>query len=74
MKKNIFVVSTNIISPLGITGEQNFMQMEKGISGIQLHNNTDVWSEEFHASLFDKDFKNFTFEDIVVSHENQSIN
>lgn len=58
MKKNIYVVSTNIISPLGNTSEQNFMQLEKGISGIQLHNNTDIWPEEFHASLFETAFKN----------------
>jgi len=58
MKKNIFVVSTNIISPLGNTSEQNFMQMEKGVSGIQLHNNINIWPEEFHASIFETAFKN----------------
>lgn len=53
MKKNVFIVSDNIISPLGFTSEKNFIQLKKGNSGIGLHSNVELWSTPFYASLFD---------------------
>ena len=55
MKKKVFVIADNIISPIGFTSEQNFVQIKNKISGIQLHHDTTNWTEPFQASLFDKD-------------------
>jgi 3-oxoacyl-[acyl-carrier-protein] synthase-1 len=51
----ISIVSDNIISPLGSTTAENFVQLKKNQSGIKLHRDTDFASEPFYASLFDKD-------------------
>ena len=57
MEKKAFVISTNILSPLGNTCDQNFIHLKKGNSGIRLNDIPEIWSEEFHASLFDKDIE-----------------
>lgn len=56
--KEVFVVSDNVLSPLGKTAADNFAQLKKGISGIQLHN-TNVASHAVFASLFEES-SNFT--------------
>ncbi len=50
----IFIVSDNIISPLGSNTAENFTQLKKGRSGIKLHEDAGVAPEPFYASLFDK--------------------
>jgi 3-oxoacyl-[acyl-carrier-protein] synthase-1 len=50
----LYVVSDNIISPLGFTTSENFANLNKDISGIRLHKNNPASSEPFYACLFDK--------------------
>jgi len=53
--KEVFVVSDNIISPLGFTTTENFKQLTKSVSGVQLQNRKDISAESFYASLFNQD-------------------
>jgi 3-oxoacyl-[acyl-carrier-protein] synthase-1 len=50
----VYVVSDNIISPLGFTTSENFTNLTQNISGIRLHKNNPASSEPFYASLFDE--------------------
>jgi len=50
--KDVFIVSDNIISPLGTTTKQNFSRLLDGASGVQQQNNTTIAAETFYASLF----------------------
>lgn len=49
----VFVVSDNILSPIGLTTAENFTQLKKGVSGIQKHHDTALADEPFYAALFD---------------------
>ncbi|WP_121202024.1 beta-ketoacyl-[acyl-carrier-protein] synthase family protein [Mucilaginibacter gracilis] len=48
----VYVVSDNIISPIGLTTDANFEQIKKGVSGIGLHHDTQMAALPFYASLF----------------------
>ncbi|GAC1526327.1 MAG: hypothetical protein NVS3B15_02150 [Sediminibacterium sp.] len=50
---DVFIASDNILSPIGVTTAENFMQLTKNISGIQLHDNKALSDQPFYASLFD---------------------
>ena len=83
MQKKVFVVSDNIISPLGFTSEENFSQLKNSVSGIRLHNKPDLWHDSFQASLFENDIENnltnlldntFTrFEKLLIESINSSL-
>ncbi len=51
--KDVFIVADNIISPLGVTTEENFSRLVKGESGVRLHNNPVLSDDPFYASLLD---------------------
>ena len=53
--REIFVVSENIFSPLGLTTSENFRKLRQNISGIQLHDAGNMGPQAFYASLFSKD-------------------
>ena len=48
----IYVVSDNIISPLGRTTAANFLGLKEGHSGIRRHNEPSFSDSPFYASLF----------------------
>jgi 3-oxoacyl-[acyl-carrier-protein] synthase I len=48
----VFVVSDNILSPLGATTAENFAQLGKAVSGIKLHDDAAMSVTPFYASLF----------------------
>jgi 3-oxoacyl-[acyl-carrier-protein] synthase-1 len=50
--KDVFVVSDNIISPVGKTSAENFYALTKGISGVKQHSLAGIAAEPFYASLF----------------------
>jgi 3-oxoacyl-[acyl-carrier-protein] synthase-1 len=52
-KKDIFIISDNIISPLGSTTADNFSMLRKGISGIIEHSEPAMSDHRFFASLID---------------------
>lgn len=51
----VYIVSDNIVSPIGSTTDENFSQLTKNISGVALHDDKRLSTEPFYASLFDKD-------------------
>lgn len=53
--KRINVVADNIISPLGMTTEDNFKSLLEGHSELSLHKDTFGLPEPFVASLLDRD-------------------
>src|SRR5665647_227947 len=50
----VFIVSDNILSPLGLTTAENFAQLKNGISGIRKHHDIALADQPFYASLFDQ--------------------
>ena len=74
MMKDVFIVSDNILSPLGATTDENFEQLIKNISGVTQHNNGDLSDQPFYASLFSdrhqflKDGAGYTkFEQLLIA-------
>jgi 3-oxoacyl-[acyl-carrier-protein] synthase-1 len=53
--KEVFIVSDNILSPLGTTTADNFEQLTRSVSGIRGHSVQKIASSPFYASLFDVD-------------------
>jgi 3-oxoacyl-[acyl-carrier-protein] synthase-1 len=51
---DIFISTDNIVSPVGSTTADNFMQLEKKRSGIKMHTGTRISEQPFFASLFDE--------------------
>ena len=51
--RNVYIISDNIISPIGLTTDENFVQLTKGVSGIKRYHNPGLSEKSFFASLFD---------------------
>ena len=51
MKCKVYVEAHNIISPLGLTSDVNFTNLEKGKSSIIEHDNILYDDEKFWASI-----------------------
>src|SRR5687767_5130832 len=54
MMREVFIVSDNIISPLGCTTEENFYQLTQRNSGISHHKRDEISEKPFYASILDK--------------------
>lgn len=52
---DIFISSDNIFSPIGESTAENFEQLKKNVSGIQLHDNKRMSEQPFYAALFDEE-------------------
>lgn len=52
---DVFVVSDNIISPLGWTTADNFSRLKQAVTGIRLQDDTALSAEPFYAALFNKE-------------------
>jgi len=52
---DVYLVSDNIISPLGHTSAENWVRLEQGHSGIRLHTDPARSPHPFYASLFEND-------------------
>jgi 3-oxoacyl-[acyl-carrier-protein] synthase-1 len=50
-----YIISDNIVSPLGVTTLENFNSLKKGKSGIKQQVNPDISPTPFYASLFEDD-------------------
>ncbi|HYM93424.1 MAG TPA: hypothetical protein VET23_04745, partial [Chitinophagaceae bacterium] len=49
-KPDVFIVSDNILSPLGLTTAENFNQLKNGVSEIREHHDTALSDKPFYAS------------------------
>lgn len=71
----IFVSSDNIISPIGFTSAENFLQLKQNVSGIREHQDSSMSEQPFQASLFPKNIfeqpgpqKKYTkFENLLIA-------
>lgn len=50
--REVFIVSDNIVSPLGFTTEDNFRELTENKSAISHHTRPEFSNESFYASLF----------------------
>jgi 3-oxoacyl-[acyl-carrier-protein] synthase-1 len=53
--REVYIISDNIVSPLGVNTTENFTALKNGFSGIKQHHNTAISPVPFFASLFDED-------------------
>ena len=51
---DVFIISDNIFSPLGITSVENFTQLKRSVSGVKKHDDDSMSELPFYAALFDK--------------------
>ncbi len=86
--KDVFIISDNILSPIGSNSAENFLQVQNNVSGIKMHSNASMSAVPFYSALFNGDEhfllnslnNNFTkFEKILIASiskalENSSIN
>lgn len=49
---DVFIVADNIISPVGLTTEENFAALKQGVSGVQQHHQPSLSELPFYAALF----------------------
>lgn len=71
----IFVSSDNIVSPIGLTTAENFLQLKQNVSGIKLHHNSSMSQQPFQAALFadagfvtnDQQKKYTKFENLLIA-------
>jgi 3-oxoacyl-[acyl-carrier-protein] synthase-1 len=49
--KPVFIIADNIVSPIGLTANENFDLLKAGVSGIRLHHKS-ISPVPFYASLF----------------------
>ncbi len=60
--KDVFVISDNIISPLGFTSGDNFCQLRNNVSGIQQHTLPEISPQPFYAALLEQEQYKTLFE------------
>jgi 3-oxoacyl-[acyl-carrier-protein] synthase I len=71
----IFVSSDNIVSPIGLTTAENFLQLKQNVSGIKLHQSSSMSQQPFQAALFangsftanDQQKKYTKFENLLIA-------
>jgi 3-oxoacyl-[acyl-carrier-protein] synthase-1 len=56
---DVFVVSDNILSPLGSTTAENFTRLKASVSGITLQTDKALSDEPFFAALFEKQLDDY---------------
>ncbi len=56
--RQVFVISSNIHSPLGLTTEENFTRLLSGESAVKRHLLKNIHEDEIWASLFSNDLMN----------------
>jgi 3-oxoacyl-[acyl-carrier-protein] synthase-1 len=52
---DIFISSDNILTPIGLTTAENFSQLKQNISGVKLHDDSNMSEQPFYAALFDNE-------------------
>lgn len=62
-----FFVADNIISPLGFTTADNFFALAKGLTGIDIINDTKIYPETFPAAMIQPRSLNNAFENIPTT-------
>jgi len=69
MQKEIFIMETNIITPLGFDVATNIQNIENKISGIQLHHDKKFSENPFFGAMINDEELNATFAKISAADE-----
>lgn len=65
MLKEVFITETNCITPIGFDVSTNIKNIIGGVSGIQLHQNSDLMKTPFYASIVNNENLNTAFAKIT---------
>ena len=78
--KDVFIVADNILSPVGITTEENFAALKQGLSGVKEQHRSSWWEQPFYASLFNdndllanKDSISTKFEQLLIASVTEAL-
>ncbi|MDB5139412.1 MAG: fabF 2 [Mucilaginibacter sp.] len=74
----VYIISDNILSPIGVTTAENFGQLKNGVSGVKQHHNKAIADQPFYASLFNNngfigDDKYTVFEQLLIASINKAL-
>jgi 3-oxoacyl-[acyl-carrier-protein] synthase-1 len=61
MIREVFITETNCITPIGFDVAANIKNIERSVSGIQLHQNSKLMKAPFYASIIDDEVLNNAF-------------
>ncbi|WP_264564773.1 beta-ketoacyl-[acyl-carrier-protein] synthase family protein [Flavobacterium sp. N3904] len=65
MLREVYITETNCITPIGFDVAANIKNIENKVSGIQLHNNTDLMNTPFYASIIKDEDLDLAFEKVA---------
>lgn len=77
--RDVYVVSDNIFSPIGVTTNDNITSLKNNISGIKQHTEPAMCNQPFYASLFSGDNSYFNnnghtkFEQILINSISEAL-
>lgn len=69
MLKEVYIIETNCITPIGFDVATNIQNIVGGVSGIQLHQNTDLMKMPFYASIINEEALNSAFAKISTAEK-----
>lgn len=67
MTKEVFIAETNCITPIGFDVATNIKNILASVSGIQLHQNSDLMKIPFYASIVNDEAINSAFAKITLA-------
>jgi 3-oxoacyl-[acyl-carrier-protein] synthase-1 len=67
MIKEVYITETNCITPIGFDVATNIKNIIGSVSGIQLHQNTDLMKMPFYASIINDEAINSAFTKITLA-------
>lgn len=69
MTKEVYIAETNCITPIGFDVATNIKNIIGGVSGIQLHQNSDLMKMPFYASMINDEALNSAFVKISTAEK-----
>nr|WP_315140732.1 beta-ketoacyl synthase N-terminal-like domain-containing protein [uncultured Flavobacterium sp.] len=67
MIREVYITETNCITPIGFDVASNIENIEKGVSGIQLHQNASMMNVPFYATIIKDEDLDLAFSKISLS-------
>lgn len=67
MIREVYITETNCITPIGFDVASNIENIEKGVSGIQLHQNASMMNIPFYATIIKDEDLDLAFSKISLS-------
>ena len=67
MIREVYITETNCITPIGFDVSSNIKNIEEGVSGIQLHQNTSLMNVPFYATIIKDEDLDLAFAKVTLS-------